>query len=128
MESGRWSRPLASLRGVQLSARSAIAQWYASASPSSRGFRFFDTCQGPYCNDMCPDEFLLGELTSNNWPLWAKLVIACSVVLIAMVCLVMKTLFAVWLYRLESGQDAYLQSLDDNPEDEAALAVRRLCN
>ena len=74
---------------------------------------------------MCPDQFVLGDLTSNNWPLWMKLVVAGTVMGIAMACLLMKTLFSLWYYRLEKKQDDYLESLDQQLlSSEASLQVR----
>ena len=90
--------------------------------------QFLDFCQGPYCNEQCPDEFILGELTSNNWPVWAKLTISTAILSIGVVCLIMKILFYLWLYRLEKKQDDYLESLDmgleEADEGQTQLMVR----
>ncbi len=63
----------------------------------------------PYCNSMCPDRFVVGELTSNNWPVWAKITIASAIIGIALLCLLGKMLFALWMYWLDKKQD---ESLD----------------
>ena len=61
---------------------------------------------------MCPDRFMVGELTSNNWPVWAKITIASAIIGIALLCLLGKILFALWMYQLDKKQDEYLESLD----------------
>ena len=113
IESGRWNRlNLASssaLNHSRLSPLAAVSIWYHSSNTT---FQFLDTCQGPYCNNMCPDRFVLGELTSNNWPLWAKITISSAVVGTALLCLLGKILFAIWIYQLDKKQDDYLESLD----------------
>ena len=86
--------------------------------------QFLDSCEGPYCNEQCPESFTLGELTSNNWPIGVKIVIAAVIVAIGMVCMFMKSLFKVWLFWLEKKQDNYLDSLDiDLEAGESYLAV-----
>ena len=87
--------------------------------------RFLDSCQGLYCNMECPDELQLGELTSNNWPIWARVIIAAVILLLGMLSMLMKMLFAIWLFRLERQQDDYLLTLDNNlAKTEATLMVR----
>ena len=66
---------------------------------------------GFLCNPQCPDEFILGELTSNNWHVGIKILIAILVVGLSAVCISMKVAFMCWLSYLERKQDAYLDSL-----------------
>ena len=82
---------------------------------------------GILCNDACPDQLLLGELTSNNWPLWSKILVAVLVVGLAVVCMLVKVAFVTWVWWLEKKQDAYLDSLEggDEEETDAKLQVYR---
>lgn len=73
---------------------------------------------------MCPDRLELGELTSDNWPLWSKIVIAVLVIGVAVVCMVVKVMFMVWVCWLERKQDAYLDSLEGDEEQRDVLQVR----
>ena len=63
---------------------------------------------------MCPDSFSLGDLKSNSWPVRAKIAIAAIVIGVGVVCLFMKFMFRLWLYRLEKKQDDYLEQLDSH--------------
>ncbi len=44
--------------------------------------------------------------------MWAKITIASAIIGIALLCLLGKMLFDVWMYRLDKKQDEYLESLD----------------
>ena len=76
---------------------------------------------GVLCNSQCPDELQLGELTSNNWHTGVKIFIALLIIVPAVVCIIIKVLFRVWLFQLEKQQKEYLEwhqkegrnSLDD---------------
>ena len=95
--------------------------WYNSDS----SMRYVDTCQGPYCNEECPDEFILLQITSNNWPQWAKFFIITVSVLIPIVCIVFKGLFVAWVFVLERKQLAYLKAFYDMESGiESKLQVR----
>ena len=119
IEPGRWNLPLANGYSI----RKAIRYWYNNLSQSDQK-QFLDSCEGPYCNEECPESFTLGELTSNNWPIGVKIVIAIIIVAIGMVCMFMKFLFKIWLFWLEKKQDNYLDSLDvDLETGESYLAV-----
>ena len=48
---------------------------------------------GSLCNDQCPDEIALGRLTSNSWPLSAKVIIVVQIFGVAIVCVILKVLF-----------------------------------
>ena len=66
---------------------------------------------GVLCNPQCPDQVLIGELTSNNWHLGVKIFIITLVVGIAVICVIMKLHFDAWLYVLEMKLNRYLDSL-----------------
>ena len=83
-------------------------------------------CVGPYCNRQCPESFTLGELTSNNWPPWAKILIVSIVLGIAVFALLMKVVFVIWLYVLERKQDSYLDSLDNSDDVESSISDSHL--
>ena len=91
----------------------AIKRWYENRNST---FEFRDVCVGPYCNNQCPEIFTLGELTSDNWPIWGKILIISVVVAIVVCMLFMKTLFVIWLYCVERKQNAYLDKLQNNIE------------
>lgn len=78
---------------------------------------------GVLCNRQCPDELEFGELTSNNWPLWSKIIVSVLVVGLAVICMVIKIAFVTWLWWLEKKQDAYLDSLEGDEEQTDALLV-----
>ena len=86
----------------------------------------YPLCTGILCNGQCPDQLVLGELTSNNWPLWSKIIVAILVVGLAMVCVLIKMAFVIWVWWLERKQDAYLESLEggDEEDTDAKLQVR----
>ena len=90
----------------------AVSEWYHS----TENRQYTDDCHGPYCNKKCPDEVLLLEITSDNWPKWIEWLVILMTVLISIVCMTAKTLFTVWLYVMDRKQLAYLNSLRD-PED-----------
>ena len=68
---------------------------------------------------------ILGELTSDNWPLWSKIFIAVLVVGLAVICMLIKIAFMVWLWLLERKQDGYLDSLEEDEEQTDGLLVWR---
>ena len=67
----------------------------------------------------------LGQLTSDNWPLWSKILTAALVVGLAVVCVLIKMAFVAWLWWLERKQDGYLDSLEEDEEQTDALLVWR---
>lgn len=82
---------------------------------------------GVLCNAECPDELMLGQLTSNNWHLSVKILIAVLIIGLALLCVMMKITFVLWLYRLEKKQNDYLESVDEELEctDSAAHPVQK---
>lgn len=100
-------------RSRDMTIQMAIRRWYEDRNST---FEFRDACVGPYCNDQCPEIFTLGELTSNNWPIWGKSLIAGVVVVIVVCMLLTKISFVIWLFCLERKQNAYLEQLDGNIE------------
>ena len=88
---------------------------------------FRDSCTGPYCNENCPEQFDLGQLTSNNWPLGLKIIIVLVIVGATVLCMILKFIFGVWLFRLNWKQNSYLDTLGtDEIEAEDKLQVRRM--
>ena len=102
--------------------------WY---SQGLEPLAFRDMCQGPLCNQGCPETFELGSLTSNNWPTWSKIFIAGLIVGIGVAAMIMKAIFVLWLLWIEKNQKQYLTSLEGNfiGEDHSKLQVcyRYLC-
>ena len=85
-----------------------------------------DNCQGPHCNDICPEMFILGELDSNSYLPSSKVMLVLVVVGVAVFCILMKMIFVVWLWRLEWKQQLYLWSLGNESytaDIETALQV-----
>ena len=80
---------------------------------------------GVLCNEQCPDRLVLGALTSDNWPLWSKIFVSVLVVGLAVICMLIKAAFVVWLWWLERKQDGYLDSLEEDEEQTDALLVWR---
>ena len=102
--------------------REALTEWLGSGDTP---VYFRDSCTGPQCNEECPEEFVQGELTSNNWHLGLKITIAVLIVSVTVLCVVMKFIFGVWLFRLNWKQNSYLDTLDtDEIEAEDKLQVR----
>ena len=66
---------------------------------------------GVLCNPQCPDQLILGELTSNNWRLGVKVFIVILIVGIGITCVIIKVMFFTWLYVLEKKLSNYLHSL-----------------
>lgn len=89
----------------------AIKVWLQNRGNTT--FQFRDSCQGPHCNDACPEMFVLDELISNDWPASGKAIFILIVVGVALFCAMMKMFFVVWLWRLEWKQQLYLGLLGD---------------
>ena len=66
---------------------------------------------GVLCNSYCPEELVLGELTSNDWHLGVKISIVVLIVGVAVVSVIIKVMFVIWLYVLERKLNNYLHSL-----------------
>ena len=100
----------------------ALIEWYGNRSMP---VYFRDSCTGPYCNMECPEEFDLGQLTSNNWPLGVKTIVVLLILGVTFLCMMLKFIFGLWLCRLNWKQNSYLDTLDTD-EDEAVdkLQVR----
>ena len=111
IESGRWSNNRLSSDGSssRLTIQEAVSEWYNSDT----SMRYTDICQGPFCNEECPDEFVLFSITSNNWPEWVKFLVITVIILIPIACIIFKGLFVAWLFVLERKQLAYLDSFYD---------------
>ena len=119
----------------------ALTSWMA-LNDSSEVIRYTDTCQGIHkthssvttsyhiwsagslCNDQCPDEIALGRLTSNSWPLSAKVVIVIQTFGVAIVCVILKVLFLTWLFWLEHKQETYLSSLESDIQEDENIGTR----
>lgn len=104
----------------------AIQTWYThvhSSRTRNGNFQFRDTCQGPHCNDACPEEFILGELTSNSWNHSIKILISLIVVVLALICIIFKAGFVVWLWRLEWLQRDFLYQLGDESYSDIETAL-----
>ncbi len=100
----------------------ALQLWYKNGLEA---ITFRDDCRGPHCNSECPEAFDLGDLTSNNWPTWSKVLIVSVIVAVGVFAVVMKLLFVIWLWWVERKQVLYLESLDSNCEGESnKLQVR----
>ena len=124
LKPGHWNLPLAG----NVSIREAIHQWYESDNYSQQ-FDFRDGCDGPYCNEQCPETFKLGIL-GPTWPLALKVVIAAAVVIIGFTCVFLKCCFKIWLLWLENKQNKYLESLDNNLEEGSshlAVSIMVIC-
>ena len=128
IEPGRWNLDLMEYSNFSeplLSLKLALHIWYHAILPNE-GKRFLDNCQGPFCNEKCPNSFSLGMLTSNNWSVQVKITLAAVVVGIGVACLLMKFLFKLWLYRLEKKQDDYLEQLEGHLQNcDSHLEVRK---
>ena len=133
--SGRWNTSLLALNPSKQNSTSrditihdALLEWYLVKNTSRTSpYQFRANCQGPYCYDRCPDSIDLSSLMSNNWHPGAKVAIAVVIIGIAAICLLMKMLFVIWLFWLERKQDAYLDSLEvDLENDEGVLQVCHL--
>lgn len=112
ISSGRWSNNSLAVNSSSspVTMQEAVSEWYRSDGRK----RYTADCQGPYCSGECPDEFVIIDLNSNNWPNSAKFVIIVVSFAVPMACIVMKTLFVMWLFILERKQLAYLNSLHDS--------------
>ena len=78
---------------------------------------------GMLCNNQCPDELLVGRLTSNSWSLGAKISITILVVGMAVACMMVKLIYIIWQFWLEQKQDTYLNFLEKNTEDQKTMLV-----
>ena len=74
-------------------------------------FVFRDSCQGPHCNDACPEMFLLGELNHNIWSSSVHVFLSLLVGGTAILCIVLKVTFTLWVCGMEWKQKQYLDQL-----------------
>ena len=98
--------------------------WYRDRNGTRR---FREPCEGPHCNEGCPEMFILNELTSDSWLPSSKVAMVLIVVGVALFCITMKVVFVVWLWRLEWKQQLHLGLLGDESyttDIETALQVR----
>lgn len=58
----------------------------------------------------------MGELTSDNWHIAVKILLAILINSLTILCVLMKIVFVLWLSRLEKKQADYLNSLDEEFE------------
>ncbi len=91
----------------------ALQIWYEQGL---KAITFRDDCGGLYCNSQCPGTFELGDLTSNNWAMWLKILIATMVVAVGVIAVAIKLLFVLWLWWIQRKQALYLESLDRSLE------------
>jgi len=115
--------------GKSISIKEAIEQWYPVKFNQTLHFR--DGCQGPHCNDACPEMFVLNDLESDIWKEGSKGILIVIIVGIALVCLVLKAVFTLWLWRMEYYQQLYLGLLGDESRTtdiETALHVSAVKN
>ena len=66
--------------------------------------------QGILCNSQCPDKLQLTELTSNNWHIGIKILIAVLITSLTVLCVIIKVLFFFWRHWLEKKQKNLLES------------------
>lgn len=109
--------------GERYTIQDALRIWFEHPL-ATQGFEFRDDCTGLYCNEQCPEMFILDELTSNNWSDAAKIILVLILLGIVAMCVVLKAMFMLWRYRLEKKQHLYLVSLDSDLEkNETRLQV-----
>ena len=87
---------------------------------------YFLLILGTLCNRECPDKLLLGRLTSNNWHLGVKIFIVVMIIGISITCVIIKLLFALWLYIMEKKLNDYLRSLYKMASPDCAKVKVRL--
>ena len=85
------------------------------------------TCAGPYCNEQCPEQFTLGEITTNDFPLYAKIIVAMLIVGLAVACLVMKLVFHLWIVHLEHKYGLFLDKLREGDSLDRLQVCVRVC-
>ena len=103
--------------------KDAIGKWYQN---QNKALKFHDSCQGPHCNNECPEMFILDELQSDNWLPGIKVLLVLVVIGVVIACVVVKVIFLLWLWKLEWKQQLYLGLLGDESyttDIETALQV-----
>ena len=115
---------LASLQegGTPATILEALQEWMNMSTSVQYSDRF---CEGPSCNPNCPDRLTIGRQSSNNWPIWSKIVIACVIVVITVICVLVKIWIMCWTYRLELKQATYIRLMQDVNDDENPLKVHK---
>ena len=74
---------------------------------------------GVFCNQECPDELRLGELTSNNWSSFVKFLISALTISLVIACTVVKVLFIIWRYCwMKKRQEDFLNKEQKKCPDE----------
>lgn len=127
IQSGVWTRFHLNESGEGLNIMDALQKWYQNKDKGNVTFRFRDNCQGPHCNDACPELFILGELEHNTWNPSLNVFITLLVCGTAALCIILKIAFALWLCSLEWRQKQYLDQLGKESITylETALQVHR---
>ena len=109
--SEKWtSLRLAALQegGTPATIQEALQAWMNTSTTVHYSDRL---CDGPSCNPHCPDRLTIGTQTSNNWPLWSKIVIACMIIGIMITCVVIKVWIICWMHGLEKKQETYIKAV-----------------
>ena len=101
--------------------RDALRQWYPNRYSSVVTIR--DSCSGPRCNPMCPEQIDLGASSGNIWPTSSKIALLVIVGAIGVLCVLVKLVFVVWVICLEYRQDVYLEQLLEGTDVDVKLKV-----
>ena len=101
--------------------RDALNQWYSNRYSSVVTIR--DSCSGPHCNPMCPEQLDLDASAGNIWPTSSKIALLVIVGAIGVLCVLVKVVFVVWVICLEHRQDVYLEQLLKGTDVDEELKV-----
>ena len=88
----------------------AVYEWLSSNDT----IRYIDQCQGPHCNQNCPETIILGEL-STYWKTHAQMLVMSLVLLLVGSSIVMKVILDINFARITKLQKSVIEDFTVNP-------------
>lgn len=108
--------------GPSVTISSAIQEWL-SARDAGTVVGYTESCRGPRCNPLCPEDIILGEL-GPVWGYRIQLLVSLSIVAISALSLSVKASLYVWYKVLERRQRRAIESGEVDPNKGLESNVR----
>lgn len=91
----------------------AVYEWL-SLIESNGTIRYLDRCEGPHCNQNCPEAVVLGELTPY-WTAHSQYLIVFLILLLVTSSIVMKIILDFNFAKLKKLQKSVIEDFAVNP-------------
>lgn len=108
--------------GLSVTISSAIQEWL-SARDAGTVVGYTESCRGPRCNPLCPEDIILGQL-GPVWGYRIQLLVSMSIVAISALSLSVKASLYVWYKVLERRQRRAIESGEVDPNKGLESNVR----